>query len=97
VGRAITDRRDSVVLATKFGNVIQPDRSRVVNGRPEYVHQACDAPLQRLGTDSVDLYYLHRVDKAVPIEETVGAMAELVDVGKVRSWASPKRRQRRSA
>jgi aryl-alcohol dehydrogenase-like predicted oxidoreductase len=85
VGRAIKDRRDRVILATKFGNVRGPDGSwKGVNGRPEYVPQACDASLQRLGTDHIDLYYQHRVDRGVPIEETVGAMAELVRQGKVR-------------
>ncbi len=85
VGRAIRDRRDRVVLATKFGNERRPDGSWVgVNGRPEYVRQACDASLRRLGVDHVDLYYQHRVDRTVPIEETVGAMAELVRAGKVR-------------
>ena len=85
VGRAIRDRRDKVVLATKFGNVRGADRSWAgVNGRPEYVRQACDASLGRLGVDHIDLYYQHRVDPAVPIEETVGAMAELVGAGKVR-------------
>jgi aryl-alcohol dehydrogenase-like predicted oxidoreductase len=86
VGAAIADRRDEVVLATKFGLVRDPEnpRSRGINGRPEYVHDACDASLRRLGVDHIDLYYQHRVDRDVPIEETVGAMAELVDAGKVR-------------
>jgi aryl-alcohol dehydrogenase-like predicted oxidoreductase len=86
VGEAIADRRDEVVLATKFGIVRDPDnpRGRGVNGRPEYVHASCDASLRRLAVDHIDLYYQHRVDPAVPIEETVGAMAELVDAGKVR-------------
>jgi aryl-alcohol dehydrogenase-like predicted oxidoreductase len=85
VGRAIADRRDQVVLATKFGNERREDGSRVgVNGRPEYVHSACEASLQRLGVDVIDLYYQHRVDTSVPIEDTVGAMAELVQQGKVR-------------
>ena len=85
VGRAIGDRRDQVVLATKFGNVRKPDGTFVgVNGRPEYVRQACDASLKRLGVDHIDLYYQHRVDPSVPIEETVGAMAQLVRGGKVR-------------
>ncbi len=84
VGRAIKDRRDSVVLATKFGNTILADGSRVVNGAPEYAWQACEGSLQRLGVDHIDLYYLHRVDKTIPIEETVGAMADLVSAGKVR-------------
>src|SRR4029077_15634628 len=85
VGRAIRDRRDGVVLATKFGNVRGPDGSWAgINGRPEYVRQACDASLSRLGVDHIDLYYQHRVDPKVPIEETVGAMADLVKEGKVR-------------
>jgi aryl-alcohol dehydrogenase-like predicted oxidoreductase len=85
VGRAIAGRRDEVVLATKFGNERQPDGSWVgINGHPDYVRSACDASLQRLGVDVIDLYYQHRVDKAVPIEDTVGAMAELVQAGKVR-------------
>src|SRR3954454_13607675 len=94
VGRAIEGRRDDVVLATKFGNERAEDGSRIgINGSPEYVHRACDASLERLGVDTIDLYYQHRVDKSVPIEETVGAMAELVEQGKVRylglSEASP--------
>lgn len=85
VGRAIAGRRDEVQLATKFGNERRPDGTRLgINGRPEYVHAACDASLQRLGVDVIDLYYQHRVDKNVPIEETVGAMSELVTAGKVR-------------
>ena len=85
VGRAIAGRRDEVVLATKFGNVRGEDGARLgVRGDAEYVRQACDASLQRLGVDHIDLYYQHRVDKTVPIEETVGAMAELVEQGKVR-------------
>ncbi len=85
VGRAIRGRRDEVVLATKFGNERAPDgRYLGVNGRPEYVRKACDASLRRLGVDWIDLYYQHRVDPKVPIEETVGAMAELVKAGKVR-------------
>jgi aryl-alcohol dehydrogenase-like predicted oxidoreductase len=85
VGSAILGRRDQVVLATKFGNQRNPDGSWVrINGTPEYVRSACDASLQRLGVDHVDLYYQHRVDTTVPIEETVGAMAELVRQGKVR-------------
>ncbi len=84
VGRAVAGRRDEVQLATKFGNERRPDGTRVgVNGKPEYVRSACDASLQRLGVDHLDLYYQHRVDKAVPIEETVGAMSELVQAGKV--------------
>jgi len=85
VGRAIRDRRKRVILATKFGNVRGPDGSFVgVNGRPEYVRESCDASLKRLGTNYIDLYYQHRVDRTVPIEETVGAVAELVRAGKVR-------------
>lgn len=85
VGRAIAGRRADVVLATKFGNERREDGSWVgINGRPDYVRSACDASLQRLGVDHIDLYYQHRVDKTVPIEDTVGAMAELVQAGKVR-------------
>ncbi|WP_107772102.1 aldo/keto reductase [Nocardioides sediminis] len=85
VGKAIAGRRDEVQLATKFGNERRPDGSRVgINGRPEYVRAACDASLQRLGVDHIDLYYQHRVDPSVPIEDTVGAMAGLVEAGKVR-------------
>ncbi|WP_284981239.1 aldo/keto reductase [Arthrobacter sp. efr-133-TYG-118] len=85
VGKAIAGRRADVVLATKFGNERREDGSFLgVNGRPEYVRSACDASLQRLGVDHIDLYYQHRVDKTVPIEDTVGAMAELVQAGKVR-------------
>jgi aryl-alcohol dehydrogenase-like predicted oxidoreductase len=86
VGRAIADRRDRVVLATKFGIVRDPadPTARGVNGRPEYVKARCEASLARLGVDHIDLYYQHRVDPNVPIEETVGAMAELVAAGKVR-------------
>jgi aryl-alcohol dehydrogenase-like predicted oxidoreductase len=85
VGRAIAGRRDEVVVATKFGNERNEDGSWVgINGRPEYVLAACDASLQRLGVDVIDLYYQHRVDTTVPIEETVGAMASLVAAGKVR-------------
>lgn len=85
VGKAIAGRRDEVQLATKFGNERNPDGSWVgVNGRPDYVRAAADASLERLGVDHLDLYYQHRVDKTVPIEETVGAMKELVEAGKVR-------------
>jgi aryl-alcohol dehydrogenase-like predicted oxidoreductase len=85
VGRAVAGHRDEVVLATKFGIVRGPNGERLgVRGDPDYVHQACDASLARLGVDSIDLYYQHRVDPEVPIEETVGAMAELVQAGKVR-------------
>lgn len=83
VGRALTGRRDQFIVATKFGLVRGPD-GQTINGRPEYVHRACDASLQRLDIDTIDLYYQHRVDRSVPIEETVGAMAELVAAGKVR-------------
>jgi aryl-alcohol dehydrogenase-like predicted oxidoreductase len=85
VGRAIKGRRDEVVLATKFGNERLEDGTYVrVNGRPEYVRAACDASLQRLGVDTIDLYYQHRVDPNTPVEDTWGAMKELVDAGKVR-------------
>ena len=93
LGRALRGRRDRVVLATKFGNLRKPDGTAGVNGRPEYVPQACDASLKRLGVDTIDLYFQHRVDPSVPIEETVGAMSRLVEQGKVRflglSEASP--------
>jgi aryl-alcohol dehydrogenase-like predicted oxidoreductase len=94
VGRTIADRRDEVVVATKFGNVRGENGERGgIRGDAEYVHQACDASLQRLGVDHIDLYYQHRVDQSVEIEETVGAMKELVEAGKVRylglSEASP--------
>lgn len=85
LGRAIRDRRDQVAVATKFGNVRGPNGEFLgVNGRPEYVHHACNASLKRLGLDHIDLYYQHRVDPNVPIEDTIGAMAELVAAGKVR-------------
>jgi aryl-alcohol dehydrogenase-like predicted oxidoreductase len=85
VGRALRDRRNQAVLATKFGNVRGDDGSwRGINGSPEYVRRACDASLQRLGIDTIDVYYQHRVDTTVPIEETVGAMAELKNAGKIR-------------
>jgi aryl-alcohol dehydrogenase-like predicted oxidoreductase len=85
VGRAIKGKRDRFVVATKFGNERTPDGKYLgVNGRPEYVRKCCDASLQRLGVDHIDLYYQHRVDKDTPIEDTVGAMADLVKQGKVR-------------
>jgi aryl-alcohol dehydrogenase-like predicted oxidoreductase len=85
VGRALEGKHEDVILATKFGNVRAPDgRHLGVNGRPEYVRQACEASLRRLGMKTIDLYYQHRVDPETPIEETVGAMAELVREGKVR-------------
>lgn len=83
LGRALKGRRDRVVLATKFGNLRTPDGQVGVNGRPEYVKAACEASLRRLGVDTIDLYYIHRVDPGVPIAETVGAMARLVEQGKV--------------
>jgi aryl-alcohol dehydrogenase-like predicted oxidoreductase len=93
VGSAIAGRRDEVVLATKFGNFFHEDGRREIRGRPEYVREAVEASLGRLGVEYIDLYYQHRVDKTVPIEETVGAMVELVGAGKVRhlglSEASP--------
>jgi aryl-alcohol dehydrogenase-like predicted oxidoreductase len=102
VGRAIRDRRDRVILATKFGNVRGADGAFLgINGRPEYVREACDASLRRLGVDVIDLYYQHRVDDKTPIEDTVGAMAELVAAGKVRylglSEAAPETIRRASA
>ena len=85
VGRAIAERRDEVVLATKFGNERAPDGSRIgINGQPAYVVKACDDSLRRLGVDVIDLYYQHRVDRTVPIEETWGALKSLVEAGKVR-------------
>jgi aryl-alcohol dehydrogenase-like predicted oxidoreductase len=85
VGKAIRSRRDGVIVATKFGNQRREDGSWLgINGKPEYVRDACDASLQRLGIDHIDLYYQHRVDRTVPIEETIGAMAQLVQQGKVR-------------
>ena len=85
VGKAIADRRSQVTLATKFGNMRAEDGTFLgVNGKPDYVKTACDASLQRLGVDVIDLYYAHRIDPAVPIEDTVGAMSELVSAGKVR-------------
>lgn len=99
VGKAIRGRRDDVVLATKFGNQRGEDGAFLgVNGRPDYVRKSCDSSLKRIGVDHIDLYYQHRVDRSVPIEETVGAMAQLVDEGKVRflglSEASPSTIQR---
>ena len=84
VGRAIANRRNEVILATKFANIRAADGAMTVNGRPEYVHQACEASLRRLRVPSIDLYYQHRVDPNVPIEDTIGAMARLVEQGKVR-------------
>jgi aryl-alcohol dehydrogenase-like predicted oxidoreductase len=84
VGRAIAKRHNEIILATKFGNVRHPDGSMTVNGRPEYVQQACEASLRRLRISTIDLYYQHRVDPDVPIEETIGAMARLIEQGKVR-------------
>ena len=84
VGRAIAKRRNEVAIATKFGNVRHPDGSMTVNGRPEYVQQACEASLRRLRISAIDLYYQHRVDPSVPIEETIGAMSRLIEQGKVR-------------
>lgn len=84
VGRAIADRRDKAILATKFGNLRLPDGKSGVNGSPEYALEACERSLKRLGTDVIDLYYLHRVDPDTPIEETVGGMKRLVEQGKVR-------------
>src|SRR5208282_1161771 len=86
VGRAIKGKREGIVLATKFGIVRDPANPNVrgVNGKADYVHKSCEASLRRLGVETIDLYYQHRVDPATPIEETVGAMAELVKAGKVR-------------
>jgi len=84
VGRAIAGKRNTVILASKFGNIRKPDGKTEINGRPQYVKEACEASLKRLGTDVIDLYYQHRVDPETPIEDTVGAMAGLVEEGKVR-------------
>ena len=84
VGRAIKGRRDKVVLATKFGNIRNPDGSPGANGKPDYARACCEASLKRLGVEVIDLYYIHRVDTTVPIEDTVGALADLVRQGKVR-------------
>jgi len=101
VGRALKGRRDKVVLATKFGNIRLPDGGPGANGKPEYAAQACEASLKRLGVETIDLYYIHRVDPTVPIEDTVGAMARLVQQGKVRhlgiSEAAPKTLRRAHA
>ena len=100
LGRALKGRRDKVVVCSKFGNIDNPDGTKAYNGRPEYVRQACDASLAQLGVETIDLYYLHRIDPDVPIEETVGAMAGLVKAGKVRwlglSEAGPKSLERAS-
>jgi aryl-alcohol dehydrogenase-like predicted oxidoreductase len=84
LGRAIREFRGEVLVASKFGNIDLPGGKKALNGRPEYVAAACEASLKRLGVETIDLYYLHRVDPAVPIEETIGAMARLVEAGKVR-------------
>src|SRR6202790_195040 len=101
VGRAIKGRRDKVILATKFGQTQRPGQSNGVNGHPDYVQQACEASLKRLNEDVIDLYYQHRVDPSVPVEETVGAMKRLVEQGKVRflgmSEAAPDRIRRANA
>jgi len=100
LGRALKGRRDKVVLCSKFGNIDNPDGTKAYNGRPEYVRSACDASLAQLGVETIDLYYLHRIDPDVPVEETVGAMAGLVKAGKVRylglSEAGPKSLERAS-
>ncbi len=101
LGKALKGKRDSVVVATKFGQTQRPGQSNGVNGRPEYVLEACEASLKRLGIDVIDLYYQHRADPAVPVEDTVGAMAKLVAQGKVRflglSEAAPERIRRAQA
>jgi len=84
LGRAVKAFRDRVLLSSKFGNIDLPDGKKATNGRPEYVQAACDASLKRMGVDVIDVYYLHRVDPATPIEETIGAMARLIEQGKVR-------------
>lgn len=101
LGRALKGRRDKVILASKFGQIQRPGQGNGVNGRPEYVLEACDASLKRLGVNVIDLYYQHRVDPDVPVEDTVGAMAQLVKQGKVRflgmSEAAPDRIRRAHA
>ncbi len=84
LARALKGRRNDVMIATKFGNIDLPDGKKATNGRPEYVHKCCDESLQRMGLDVIDIYFLHRVDPSVPIEDTVGAMSELISRGKVR-------------
>jgi aryl-alcohol dehydrogenase-like predicted oxidoreductase len=84
LARALKGRRSDVIITTKFGNIDLPDGKKATNGRPEYVHQCCDQSLKRMGLDVIDIYFLHRVDPSVPIEETVGAMSELISRGKVR-------------
>ena len=84
LSRALKGRRNEVMIATKFGNIDLPDGKKATNGRPEYVHKCCDESLQRMGLDVIDIYFLHRVDPSVPIEDTVGAMSELISRGKVR-------------
>ncbi len=84
LAQALKGRRNEVLIATKFGNIDLPDGKKATNGRPEYVHQCCDESLQRMGVDVIDIYFLHRVDPQVPIEDTVGAMSELISRGKVR-------------
>jgi aryl-alcohol dehydrogenase-like predicted oxidoreductase len=84
LGRALKGRRDKVIVCSKFGNIDNPDGTKAYNGKPEYVRAACDASLKQLGTDTIDLYYLHRIDPDVRIEDTIGAMAGLVKAGKVR-------------
>ena len=84
LSRALKGRRNDVMIATKFGNIDLPDGKKATNGRPEYVHKCCDESLQRMGLDVIDIYFLHRVDPGVPIEDTVGAMSELISRGKVR-------------
>src|SRR6476620_6581413 len=101
LGKALKGRRDGVIVATKFGQTQRPGQSNGVNGRPEYVIEACDASLKRLGVEVIDLYYQHRVDPDVPVEDTVGAMSKLVQQGKVRflglSEAHPDRIRRAHA
>jgi aryl-alcohol dehydrogenase-like predicted oxidoreductase len=101
VGQALEGRRNEAFLATKFGNIRYPDGRRDVNGDPDYVREACEASLKRLGTDRIDLYYIHRIDPNVPIEDTIGAMADLKAEGKIRhlglSEASPETLRRAHA
>ena len=84
LGRAVKDFRGQILVSSKFGNIDLPDGKKATNGRPEYVQASCEASLERMGVDVIDVYYLHRVDPATPIEETIGAMARLIEQGKVR-------------
>ena len=97
LGHAIQGFRNEVVLSSKFGNIDLPDGKKGTNGRPEYALRCCDESLKRMGVDVIDVYYLHRVDPGVPIEETVGAMGRLIERGKVRWWSASTRWRSREA